>query len=134
VLRLYGPLQEVFPREAIKDGEIGSVKVKKGTVVSAYLNANVWNEEFYKEGEKFIPERWLLEKEGKDPFCYLPFWAGPRHCLGRYLAEIEAKVFLTKVLNGFDLQVKEGFELKMRQRFLYEASVMVPMKFKKLVE
>jgi len=134
VLRLYAQLQEVFPREAINDGEIGNIKVKRGTLVSAYLNSNCWNEKYYKDGEKFIPERWMLEKEQKDPFSYLPFWAGPRHCLGKYLAEIEAKVFLTKVLNRFDLEVKEGFELKMQQRVVYEPTEQIPMKFKRLVE
>jgi len=75
ILRLYGPAQEIFPSEAVNDAEIGNVKVKKGTVVSAYLNANVWNEEYYKDGKKLIPERWLLEQE-REPFSYLPFMRG----------------------------------------------------------
>jgi len=43
--------------------------------MSAYLDANVWNEEYYKNGKKFIPERWLLEQE-REPFSYLPFMRG----------------------------------------------------------
>jgi len=43
-----------FPGRGGKRAKIGNVKVKK--VVSVYLNANVWNEEYYKNGKKFILE------------------------------------------------------------------------------
>lgn len=44
------------------------------------------NEEYFKEPEKFIPERWLNEKlpdacpasKSTNPFVYLPFGFGPR--------------------------------------------------------
>jgi len=133
-VRLYAPLQEVFPREAVNDTQIGQVKVKKGTVVSVYLNSHSWNEKYYYDAEKFIPERWLGEKKDIDPYVSLPFYAGPKHCLGKYLADIEVKMFLIKALKEFDFELKAGFELKMEQKFLYEPSEPIPMKFTKLVQ
>lgn len=56
------------------------------------------NEDVFPNGKSFIPERWL--KEGNNtgcpsaktahPFAFLPFGFGPRMCVGRRFAELEA--------------------------------------------
>jgi len=46
-----------------------------------------YNPKFYQNPEKFDPERWndksMLTAE---PYSFVPFSAGPRSCIGKYLA------------------------------------------------
>lgn len=67
------------------------------------------SEEYFKNPEKFQPERWLkTENELGEtkcpidhkihPFVSLPFGYGRRSCLGRRFAEIELQILLSKVI------------------------------------
>jgi len=131
-LRLYAPAPGLLPRVATKDNMLGKIKVKKGTVVLAYTTNGAFREDYFKDPEKFDPERWIGEGEGnklKDGFSYLPFWAGPRNCLGQHLALLETKIFLIQLFSKFDLELIENYQLNMTSRFLYEPVNPVMIKF-----
>ena len=58
------------------------------------------NEEYFPEPDKFIPERWIKDEDGKITragFKFLPFGFGPRMCIGRRIAELEMHLLLAKV-------------------------------------
>jgi len=64
------------------------------------------NPDVYSDPEKFDPSRWYgkMDQIEKDPdfgFKFPVFQAGPRKCLGKALAEIEAKFILACVYQKF---------------------------------
>ncbi|XP_017034672.3 probable cytochrome P450 4d14 [Drosophila kikkawai] len=68
--------------------------------------------DFFPEPEKFIPERFSLERKGEiNPFAYTPFSAGPRNCIGQKFAMLEMKSTVSKMLRHFEL-LPLGAEVK----------------------
>ena len=71
-------------------------------IFSLHHNANYWP-----NPEKFDPERFNPNNEQSYPkFAYLPFGEGPRNCVGKRLALLEAKMTLVAILK--DLQFKRS--------------------------
>ena len=121
-LRFHAPAVHTFYRVALKDHMLGDLPVKKGEWVKPEFMAMFFDENNYEKAELFNPSRW---KEGNhkkiDPYAFTPFSAGPRNCIGQYLAMAESKIILSEFLERFDYKMKnEKYELKMIQRFLYE--------------
>lgn len=50
------------------------------------------NEEYFDDGKKFKPERWLRENGTINPFAHVPFGIGKRMCIGRRLAELQLQL------------------------------------------
>ncbi len=56
--------------------------------------------------------RWTEEFEKKLPkHVYFPFGAGPRGCIGKPLAMMEATLFLTTILQRFRFTLAPGYRL-----------------------
>lgn len=66
------------------------------------------DKETYPEPDKFIPERWLNDpKLHKQPY-FMPFGTGPRICVGRYLAEREARLIVANFVQKFSFEPADG--------------------------
>ncbi len=116
-LRFYTPIPFSMDRLALKDHKIGDLDIPKGMKVKPDYFAMAFDEQHWVKPERFNPERW----KGKvDPYTFLPFLAGPRNCIGQHLAIMEAKVIVSEFLERFEFKLKEGYQLKMIYRFLYE--------------
>jgi cytochrome P450 len=68
----------------------------------------------FDEPNDFRPQRWLEEdgacrKPDLKGFAYPAFNAGPRVCLGRQMAMMEAKVVVSHLLDAFDFDLEPGF-------------------------
>ena len=61
---------------------------------------------FFKKKLSFTPE----EIAKRDPLTYMPFGFGPRHCLGRRLAELKIKVMLAILVKNFYFYPAPGDE------------------------
>jgi len=46
------------------------------------------------------------------------FSAGPRNCIGQYLAQIEAKIIMGEFIKRFNFTISEGYVHRMMYRFL----------------
>ena len=90
----------VLPRGGGPDGQ-SSVFAPAGTgFETSWYNLHrlksVWGE----DADEFRPDRW---KEGfkPDPSQYMPFGIGPRSCLGRVKARIEASYVIVRIMQEF---------------------------------
>lgn len=102
-------------RQLSKDKEIGGYRVPKGTnvIMSSYVSGRL--SEFFDNPEKFDPERFAPNLENRyNTYTYFPFTLGPRTCIGKHFADMEAKIILTKLIQRFefDLNTSQPFELE----------------------
>ncbi len=107
-MRLYPPVW-AFGREALKDCEIGGYHVPAGTqlVMSQWVMHR--DPRYYENPGKFRPERWTEGSAEKPPkYAYFPFGGGPRLCIGRPFAKMEAVLLLATIAQRFRLSPASG--------------------------
>lgn len=100
-LRLYPPAW-VLPRLAVRPVELGGRRIPPGDVVIVCTQLLHRDPRFWDEPARFDPARFDDGAEGarRHP-AYLPFGAGPRSCLGREFALMEATLLLAGLARGF---------------------------------
>lgn len=61
---------------------------------------------YFRDAEKFCPERWLDTKEFENDNLAVvqPFSVGTRNCIRKILARAEMRVFLARLLFCFDVE------------------------------
>ncbi|KAL3841596.1 hypothetical protein ACJMK2_019713 [Sinanodonta woodiana] len=103
-LRIYPPARR-FNREALVDTEICGVNIPKGLDVNIPIYSLHMDPEFWPDPHKFDPERFSPEnKDNIKPFTFLPFGAGPRNCIGKRLALLQAKMAIVGMVQNFRFQ------------------------------
>jgi enediyne biosynthesis protein E7 len=103
-LRLYPP-GWLLSRRTIEADELGGYAVPPGTNVLLPLYLLHRHPGFWSEPEAFRPERFAADQEGTRPrFAYMPFAAGPRHCIGETLAIYEMLMHLYKLARHYRLR------------------------------
>ncbi|WRX29231.1 Cytochrome P450 - like 10 [Theobroma cacao] len=128
-LRLYpaGPL--LIPRECSEDCVIGGYEIPAKTKVIVNAWAIGRDPSYWKEAEKFQPERFIdkrIDFRGTN-FEYIPFGAGRRMCPGISFALPNIELPLAKLLYHFDwklpnemkcddLDMTESFGLTVRRK------------------
>ncbi len=102
-LRLYPP-GWLLSRRAIEADVLGGYPVPAGANVLLPLYLLHRHPRFWKDPESFRPERFASEHEAERPrFAYMPFAAGPRHCIGETFALYEMLMHLYKVARHYRL-------------------------------
>ena len=110
--RLYSPVPIIVFRQAAQDATVGHLKVPKGTSITLALpiihqSTAVWGE---RAGE-FDPQRFAggARNAAKHPNAMLAFSVGPRSCIGRDMAMMEAKIALAMILRRFSFSLSTGY-------------------------
>jgi cytochrome P450 len=104
-MRLYPPVTDVS-REATEDCEVGGHQIAKGTTLVMSQWVMHRHERYFPEPEKFDPERWADDFEGQLPRgVYFPFGDGPRICIGKSFALMEAVLILVTIAQQFELHL-----------------------------
>src|SRR5262249_36304295 len=89
---------------AAEDCDIGGCAVAKGNRVMWSRWVLHRDPRVYANPEAFRPDRWEDGLEKRLPRCaYLPFGAGPRHCIGRAFAMMEAVLVVATIAQRFHL-------------------------------
>jgi cytochrome P450 len=102
-LRLYPP-GWLLSRRTLAADVLGGFEVPPGTNVLLPLYLLHRHPRYWKDPERFAPERFAPEHEAERPrFAYMPFAAGPRHCIGETFALYEMLVHLYKVARRYRL-------------------------------
>lgn len=91
-----------------------TVTVEPGMAVHLAIMGIHRDEKYYKNPEKYDPERFNDEnKELIQPGSYIPFGYGPRVCIASRFALLETKVLLFNLFANFDFQVIEKTPIPM---------------------
>ena len=110
-MRLYPPVA-IFGREAVQDCTIGDYEIPQGTVVTISQWVMHRHPQYFDNPEAFQPERWSENYEKQLPRgVYIPFGDGPRVCIGKGFAQMEAVLLLATIAQRFELDLEPGFEI-----------------------
>jgi cytochrome P450 len=102
-LRLYPP-GWLLSRRNIEPDVLGGYAIPAGSDVLLPLYLLHRHPRYWKEPDLFRPERFAPEHEADRPrFAYMPFAAGPRHCIGETLALYEMLMHLYNMARRFRL-------------------------------
>ena len=111
-MRLFPPGHS-FSRVAVADDEVGGHAIRAGSVVtiSPYLTHR--NPRLWKDPLRFDPERFTADRvKARHRFAYLPFGGGPRICIGRGFAMMEACLVLATIARAYRLRVAPGHRVE----------------------
>ena len=104
-LRLY-PTVTDLTRQATEDCEIGGYSIPKGTTFSISQWVMHHDSRYFINPEEFNPERWADDFEKSLPRgVYFPFGDGPRVCIGKSFAMMEAILLLVTIAQSFQVEL-----------------------------
>ena len=105
-LRLYPPAW-ILGRVALEDDHLGEYTVPAGTILAISPYTVHRRPASWDDPERFVPAR-----PAPTRFTYIPFGAGPRQCIGKPLALMEAQLIIAMVVQRFDLALVPDHEIK----------------------
>jgi cytochrome P450 len=104
-LRLYSPVASLA-RDAIDDDEVDGYPVQAGSILTLTPYITHRHPEFWARPHDFYPEHFAPEAVKARPrYAYYPFGAGPRVCLGKHFALLEATLVLAEVGQRYRLRL-----------------------------
>jgi cytochrome P450 len=126
-MRLYPPVFTLF-RTPTEPVELGGYPVPTDVAVMLPQWAVHRSERHWTDPTRFDPERFRPERAADRPrFAYFPFGGGPRHCIGKHLAMLEAQLILARVLQTHDLAY-EGDSLELQPSLTVHPANGMPMR------
>jgi cytochrome P450 len=126
-MRLYPPVYTIF-REATTDVELSGYAIPEGTALMLPQWAVHRSPRFWDDPETFDPERWRPERSrDRHRFAYFPFGGGPRHCIGKHLAKLEAQLILATTADRYELDYARDRPLTFRPSLTMHPEGGMPM-------
>jgi hypothetical protein len=86
-------------RYAVRDVELGTLRIPQDTVVAVDIERIHHRPEIYPDPGAFRPERFLEQRPGT--FTWIPFGGGVHRCIGAGFALTEARLILAAILQHF---------------------------------
>jgi len=111
-LRMYPPAW-VITRRVIEDYQVRGYTIPSGADI--YMSQYVvhYDSRFFKDPEKFNPDRWDDPGIKSLPrFAYFPFGGGTRRCIGEPFAIMEAVLIIAVIASKWSLKLFPGFKVE----------------------
>ena len=106
-MRLYPPVWAVA-RRAEREMTFGEHVLPANSYVAVVTWALHRHPEFWPDPDRFEPER----AGARHSYCYLPFGAGPRTCIGAGMAMLEIQLVLAQIVQRFKVRVVPGHPIE----------------------
>ena len=100
-------------RKVIQDCSFGGFRIPKDWNVIYQIASVLQDEQIYTQPEKFNPDRFSITnaEDKKKPFSYIPFGGGARECMGKELAYLVMKIFISILVNNYSWKFKQNQDL-----------------------
>jgi cytochrome P450 len=107
-MRLFPPAWTIGRRAKVPS-EIGGYPISAGALVFMSQWTMHRDARFYRDPERFLPDRWTPEFRALLPkHAYFPFGGGPRVCVGEAFAWMELVLVLATIAQRWDLRLVPG--------------------------
>lgn len=111
-LRLYPPAWILMTRTPIEPIQIDGYQIDPGEWVWVAPYMTHRNPKYFRDPEKFDPDRFLADRRREVPkYAYFPFGGGPRVCIGNAFALMEARLILATVAQKYKLELVPDQEI-----------------------
>lgn len=103
-MRLYPPIW-LISLQAVQDCEIGGYPMPAGTLIFMSQWVMHRHSRYFDRPEDFNPERWADDLAKIPTYAYFPFGGGPRVCIGKSFALMEAVLIVATIAQKFRLML-----------------------------
>ncbi|XP_066260032.1 probable cytochrome P450 303a1 [Euwallacea similis] len=105
-LRMFGLRAFSVPHRALKDTYVAGYFIPKDTLVAANYHGSMMGPNCgFTDPDKFDPERYIIDGKVTIPEHFIPFGIGKRRCMGDSLAKANIFMFITAILQKYDVKV-----------------------------
>ena len=112
-LRLYPPIYAIA-REAVDAFSVGGYTIPARTLILMSPYVMHRDSRYYKDPERFDPDRWNPKTGSKPPrFAFFPFGGGPRSCIGQSYALQEAMLILATLAQHWRMRLAPGHRVEL---------------------
>jgi cytochrome P450 len=107
-MRLYPPVV-LLARSATQDYVLDGYTIPQNCVVLMSPWVMHRNARYFSDPERFQPARWQGDLKKQLPKCtYIPFGEGPRICIGKSFAQMEAALILATLAQRYQVRLAGG--------------------------
>jgi cytochrome P450 len=111
-VRLYPPAW-ISNRQSINEDVVCGYRIPAKSFVAFSPYVTHRNPELWPDPERFDPERFANGQGKERPrYAYFPFGGGPRQCIGKGFALVEAQLILATVAQRYRLRLAPGHEVR----------------------
>ena len=104
-MRIYPPVWG-YARRSEEPEDFGGHVLPARAYVGIIPYALHRHPDFWQDPERFDPDRFQPHRgEGRHPYSYLPFAAGPRTCIGAGMAMLEIQLVLAQIVQRFRIHI-----------------------------
>jgi cytochrome P450 len=107
------------PRIAMRDTELAGFHIPRGALVAVPMYTLQRDERWWPDGDRYDPTR-FIDKEivmARPNLAFIPFGAGPHHCIGSGMAYMNAQFLLALIFQRYRITTPDGWTPKHASTF-----------------